>query len=93
MKNLQDLSRLRLGDQEERELAEQLEQILEYVSHLSSIDTSDVDPDLGMAVTPESLRKDSSQPGVAHTQIEQFAVEFQEGHFIVPRVLGDDTHA
>ncbi len=93
MQNLQDLSMLRLGEEEERELASQLENILEYFSLLSNYDTSEVDPDLGATVIPGQLRIDASRDGVSHHQIEKFAVEFEKGHFVVPRILGDGTDA
>lgn len=93
MQNLQELSMLRLEEEEERELASQLENILEYFQRLSKYDTSAIDPDLSTSVIPGQLRADISRDGVSHAQIEAFAVEFGEGHFVVPRILGDDTDA
>ena len=93
MQNLQELSMLRLEEEEERELASQLENIIEYFSRLSKYDTSAIDLDLSTSVVPEQLRPDVSRDGVSHRQIDEFAVEFRDGHFIVPRILGDNTHA
>lgn len=93
MRNLQALSMIHLQEREEQELARQLEQIIDYFSLLSKFDTSETDLDLGSAVEPNQLRQDERRGGVNHGQIEDFAVEFQDGHFIVPRILGDDTHA
>ena len=58
MQNLQELSRLRLAPEEEKNLAEQLEGILEYFELLSGYDTAGIDPDLGIAKPRE--RKISS---------------------------------
>ncbi|MBT3275056.1 MAG: Asp-tRNA(Asn)/Glu-tRNA(Gln) amidotransferase subunit GatC, partial [Spirochaetales bacterium] len=77
--------------QEEKELAGQLEDILGYFEILSAIDTSGLDPDLGEALTPEQLREDTADAGVEKALIESFAVEFDEDHFVVPRILGDTT--
>jgi aspartyl-tRNA(Asn)/glutamyl-tRNA(Gln) amidotransferase subunit C len=91
MRNLQDLSRLKLEAQEEKELAGQLDDILGYFEVLSAIDTSGLDPDLGEALKPEQLREDIAEAGIEKNAIESFAVEFDEDHFVVPRILGDTT--
>ena len=90
MGRLQDLSRLKLDLSEEKELADQLEEILAYFEVLSRYDTSGIDPDLGVSVTPEQLRQDSAAVSATSGAIESFAVEFEEGHFVVPRILGDE---
>ena len=91
MRNLQDLSRLRLGPEEEAKLAGQLDDILDYFEMLSRYDTSGVDADLGTAVLPGDLRKDEAGTSVGREKIESFAVEFDEDHFVVPRILGDGS--
>ncbi len=89
MRNLQDLSRLKLEAQEEKELAGQLEDILGYFEVLSAFDISGLDPDLGVSLGPEELRKDKAEKGIERGAIEAFAVKFEDGHFVVPRILGD----
>ena len=93
MRNLQELSRLRLEEEEKRSLAEQLEEILQYFSLLARYDTSGVDVDLGDSLAPDELRDDCPGESVGREQIESFAVEFEDGQFVVPRILGDGEHA
>ncbi len=89
MQNLQNLSRLKLEPEEERDLASQLENILEYFQLLTEYDA--VDADLKAALEPEALRRDTSGSSFAQEVLESLAVDFQDGHFIVPRILdGDD---
>ncbi len=93
MHDLQKHSRLKLGPEEEASLAGQLEDILHYFERLSAYDTSDIDPDIGTAVEPADLRRDERGESVGHETIESFAVDFEEGHFVVPRILGNATDA
>jgi aspartyl/glutamyl-tRNA(Asn/Gln) amidotransferase C subunit len=88
MKNLQDLSRLKLEPEESLSLAVQLEDILRYFERLAAYDTADTD--MMPAVTPGDLRRDESTPSFSRGVLESVSVEFQDGHFIVPRILGDD---
>ena len=89
MKNLQELSRLKLEPDESRSLAVQLEDILSYFERLSAYDTTEID--LNAGVNPDALRQDKSAPGFSRDVLESVAVDFRDGHFIVPRILGDDN--
>ena len=91
MHELQALSRLKLEPDEEKNLAGQLEDILHYFERLSAYDTGEIDPDIGTAVDPEELRADKKGESVGRDTLERFAVEFEEGHFVVPRILGEAT--
>ncbi len=93
MTNLQGLSRLKLAPEEAHNLAGQLEDIIEYFEVLSSFDTKGVDVDLGIELKPGDLREDLADTGVDRKTIESFAVDFDNGFFVVPRILGDETDA
>lgn len=88
MKNLQELSRLKLEPGESRSLAVQLEDILRYFERLAAYDTTDTD--LKAAIEPGDLRRDESAPSFSREVLESVAVEFRDGHFIVPRILEID---
>ncbi len=87
MKGLQELSRLKLEPDESRSLAVQLEDILRYFERLAAYDTTDAG--LKAALLPIDLRPDTPAPGLGREALESIAVEFREGHFVVPRILGD----
>ena len=89
MHELQALSRLKLEPDEEKNLAGQLEDILRYFERLSVYGTDDIDPDIGSAVDPEELRTDDRGDNLGREALERLAVEFEDGHFVVPRILGD----
>jgi aspartyl-tRNA(Asn)/glutamyl-tRNA(Gln) amidotransferase subunit C len=89
MENLLVLSKLSLCPDEKERLKGQLEEILSYFRVLEAYDTGDVNVDHGETVTLSTLREDHTRPGISHSQIDQFAVRFENGFFVVPRILGD----
>ena len=89
MKNLLELSRLRLEPEELAELQIQLGDILNYFALLNQYETDDVNMDLGESIEIASLRQDSSAAGIERDKITDFAAEFEEGYFIVPRILDE----
>jgi aspartyl-tRNA(Asn)/glutamyl-tRNA(Gln) amidotransferase subunit C len=93
MANLQELSRIRLSPEEAASLASQLEDIIGYFALLSGFDTEGIDADLGTQVAPEDLRTDSAFEGVDRESIDSFAVRFENGFFVVPKILGDEPDA
>ena len=93
MSNLQALSRLKLTPDEARNIAGQLEDIIEYFELLSAYETDGVDADLGVEVPPADLRQDIKGDSIDRATIESFAVDFDDGFFVVPRILGDDPDA
>ena len=93
MHNLQSLSRLRLEPEEVVELSAQLEEILEYFSVLATYDTACANVDLDRVVEPGSLRPDQAGRSLSHAEIKSIAVEFEGGHFVVPRIIGDSDDA
>ena len=86
---LLELSRLTVPKEEEEELTRQINDILNYFEVLSGYDTSSVDVDLGESVPVDSRRTDGSRPGLERDSVEKFAPSFNDGFFVVPRILGD----
>lgn len=73
------------------ELAEQLAHILDYVSQLSAVDTSGVEPFRPPSNRePQALRPDTAQRPDPPIAPGAFAPAFKEGLFLVPRVGGFD---
>ena len=88
MRNLQHLSKLKLEPDEERDLASQLENILDYFKLLAPYEMIDTDPKT--AIAPESLRPDKAAATFGRETLESLAVRFEDGHFIVPRILENE---
>jgi aspartyl-tRNA(Asn)/glutamyl-tRNA(Gln) amidotransferase subunit C len=87
---LQKLARLRLPEQEERRLREQIERILDYVGRLEALDLEGIpayapEPGEGAAVRP-----DESRPGLGAEAAFEGAADAVEGMVRVPRVLREN---
>ena len=93
MDSLLELSRLSLEPDELSALKGQLADIISYFEVLESHDTEGVDVDMGRAVQTSGLRADASARGIERGQIDDFAVSFEDGLFVVPRILGDEHNA
>ena len=91
LRDLLELSKLHVPEDELAALSRELDTIVSYFERLSSYDTRNVDVDLSVAKTVESLRADSAAPGLDEKAIRSFSKSFQEdGYFHVQRILGDD---
>ena len=92
LKNLLELSRLSVPSEKMHELSGQLQEILGYFERLSEFDTSTVDVDLGIAEPVDAKRRDDPAGGLDRDAIAEFSSTFDEnGFFLVPRILGDDS--
>ena len=89
MRSLLELSRLEVHKEEVKELEGQLGEILAYFERLSRIDTSSVDVDLGTERAIEATRSDDATPGLDRGAIQTFSKTFENGFFVVPKILGD----
>ena len=83
------LCRFRLTADEEKHFKSQIAEILAYVETLDSIDTTGVDPDLGQALAPVEFRSDAPRPGLDPASLAALSPYFEDGHFVVPRILED----
>lgn len=81
------LARIALTDAEVAQLQEQLGRILEYVTQLQSLDTTDVPPTSHVLPLTNVLRDDVVRPSLPPETIAALAAG-RQGHFIkVPRVI------
>lgn len=92
LENLLALSRLKIQNEEQARLIEQMGDIIDYFELLQGYDTSRIDVDLGESVPIGSLRPDSVSRDFKPERIESFAIELDAGHFSVPRILGDEEN-
>jgi aspartyl-tRNA(Asn)/glutamyl-tRNA(Gln) amidotransferase subunit C len=78
---------------EEKELfSSQLAAIVEYVDQLNELDTSEVKPwrhhSAGDVETSYATRDDKIEPSLGRQKALDQAPDHDEGHFLVPRVIG-----
>jgi aspartyl-tRNA(Asn)/glutamyl-tRNA(Gln) amidotransferase subunit C len=82
------LARLRLSDDEVQQLGPQINQILDFVDKLSSLDTSGVEPmstalDVANRIRPDDLRESLSVEAALSN-----SPRHDDTYFLVPPVLG-----
>ena len=83
------LGRLDVSSAEKEHFRSQVEDILSYFDLLSKYDTSSVDVDLGEEVGLADLRPDEVRPGFTYSDLDTFAVHFEDHFFTVPRIIED----
>jgi len=86
------LADLELTAEEKELFSNQLAAIVEYVDQLNELDTSAVEPwrhrSAGEVSTSYATRDDKVETGLGQQKALEQAPERDEGHFLVPRVIG-----
>jgi len=84
------LARLSPSDEQEAALASELSRILDYVTQLAEVDTSDVEATPSI-VSAAVLRPDELKPSLDREEALRAAPAAHDGGFSVPRVLEVET--
>lgn len=86
------LANLELTAEEKHLFSSQLVAIVEYVDQLNELDTSSVKPwkqrSAGELIESYAVRADAVAPSLGQQQSLEQAPEHDDGHFLVPRVIG-----
>jgi aspartyl-tRNA(Asn)/glutamyl-tRNA(Gln) amidotransferase subunit C len=86
------LANLELTAEEKELFSNQLAAIVEYVDQLNELDTSAVEPwrhqSAGEVETSYATRADKVETSLGQQPALEQAPERDEGHFLVPRVIG-----
>jgi aspartyl-tRNA(Asn)/glutamyl-tRNA(Gln) amidotransferase subunit C len=86
------LANLELTAEEKELFSNQLAAIVEYVDQLNELDTSAVEPwshhSAGEVETSYATRDDKVETSLGQQKALEQAPERDEGHFLVPRVIG-----
>jgi aspartyl-tRNA(Asn)/glutamyl-tRNA(Gln) amidotransferase subunit C len=85
--HLAKLARLNLSEREEVKLLDDLKEILEYVTKLNELDTSDVEPMTGGTELTNIFREDQERQDTLRGQGREAFPESKEGSLSVPKVL------
>jgi aspartyl-tRNA(Asn)/glutamyl-tRNA(Gln) amidotransferase subunit C len=93
VRHVAKLGRLRLSDAEVLHFGGQLSRVLEYVSKLSELDVSNVEPMAHPIDVTNVLREDVEQPGISVEAALANAPAQMTPFFQVPKVLGDGSGA
>lgn len=87
IQNLGHLSRLEISDQMMETTEKALNDILDYVAELETLDLEGVQPMAHAVQLTNVLRKDEVKPSLEHEQALRNAPESEDGYFKVPRVV------
>lgn len=93
VRHVAKLSRLRLNDDEIHAYAEQLSNVLAYVSKLNELDVEGVEPMAHGADVTNVMRDDVPQAGLQVDVALHNAPDQWPPFFKVPKVLGDGSSA
>jgi len=81
------LARLRFSEEEKRDLASKLNDILSYMEQLNRLDTEDVEPTAHVLPLKNVFREDLVVPSMAQKELLVNAPDRAMGHFKVPKVI------
>lgn len=82
-----ELSRLSLPEEEKAEMAEKLEQIIDYVEILSRLDTEGVEPMSHTFPVKNVLREDEVMEFGHHAELMSNAPAHDDSAFLVPKTV------
>ncbi len=85
------MSKLELSKDEKEEFRKQVAEIIAYFDVLKEIDTSSVKKQLDMGIDVDELRADEKREMFSVVTLKSFAVNFLDGYFSVPRILGGNS--
>ncbi|RPI81796.1 MAG: Asp-tRNA(Asn)/Glu-tRNA(Gln) amidotransferase subunit GatC [Chloroflexi bacterium] len=85
--HIAQLARLKLSEDEKARYREQLSAILDYVTRLQELDTSDIPPTSSVLQKRSVLRADESRPGMGRDRLLANAPDVTDEQFRVPPVL------
>ena len=83
-----NLARLALDDANIEVFSEQIGKILDHVDTLKQVDTTGVRPTSHAIFLNNAFREDEHRPEPGQEKALSNAPEKEDGHFIVPKVIG-----
>jgi len=88
VKRIAALAKLQFDDTSLKEMAHDLERIVEYVEKLKELDVSDVPETSHVIEMKNILREDRVEPWLDHEEALRNAPAKKQGYFSVPKVIG-----
>jgi aspartyl-tRNA(Asn)/glutamyl-tRNA(Gln) amidotransferase subunit C len=91
VKHVAALARLGLTDERAGQLTAQLNTILQHMEVLARVDTSRLEPVVGVGAESAPLQDDKGPAVSLDRPIDEFAPQMRDGFFIVPRLASHET--
>lgn len=90
VKHVAKLANLPITAKEEEMYAEQLSEILEYIDHLNSVDTSGVDPTFNTTGFTNVMRADEVRISISQEEAIKNAAVSKNGFFVTKGVFENE---
>jgi aspartyl-tRNA(Asn)/glutamyl-tRNA(Gln) amidotransferase subunit C len=87
IKNIANLARIRVPDDNLDHLAKELSSIMDWVEQLNSVNTDGVEPLASVIDVTLPLREDKITDGNCRNKILANGPEVEDGYFAVPKVI------
>jgi len=87
IKNIANLARIRVPDDNLDHLAKELSSIMDWVEQLDSVNTDGVEPLASVIDVTLPLREDKITDGDCRNKILANGPEVEDGYFAVPKVI------
>lgn len=87
VRHIADLARLRFSDDEEEQLAEEMNQVLDHMDKLSELDTEDVEPMSHVLEISNVFRDDEAEQRITREEALKNAPHADHQYFLVPKVI------
>jgi len=82
-----NLARLELNEDEKKEMSSQLTKILDYMDVLNELDLENVEITAHTLDLKNVMREDKVRKSFDTEEVEKLAPEWQNNHFVVPRII------
>ncbi len=87
VRKVSKLAKIRINEQEEKKLIEELNNILGWVDELKKVDTEKIEPMLSVFNESMVMRKDEVFSETSDELVLKNAPESKSGFFVVPKVV------
>ena len=87
VRKVSKLAKIRINEQEEKKLIEELNNILGWVDELKKVDTEKIEPMLSVFNESMVMRKDEVYSETSDDLVLKNAPESKSGFFVVPKVV------
>ncbi len=87
VKNIADLARIKVADEDQEHLAGELSAILDWVEQLNGVDTDGVEPLASVVDVTLPLRTDVVSDGDCRDKVLVNGPETEDGYYAVPKVV------
>ncbi|PKA15086.1 Asp-tRNA(Asn)/Glu-tRNA(Gln) amidotransferase subunit GatC [Leptospira haakeii] len=87
LQKIAELSRLKIDPKDIQNFLTDFNKVLNYVDTITELNVSSVSDEDLYPNEGNSVRPDKANEGLSRSQIESFAPSFQNGYFVVPKVI------